>query len=441
MGGSIARGLAKGTIIPASDIIVSNPTQGKLDALKAEFPALQTTRDNQEAVTGAELIILAVKPWLIKPVVSELKLKSKQILISVAAGIPFEELAHYVADKEMTMFRLIPNTAISEMESMTLIASRNASKEQEQLLLDIFNQMGLAMLIPEDKIAATTAMTSCGIAYVLKYIQAAMQAGIELGVYPKDGMRMIAQSVKGAAELILNNDTHPAIEIDKVCTPGELQSRVSTSWSIRDSLPPLSMPSKQVNNRTNPLNKNHMDEQIKQIAERLRGLRDVLELNAEDIARDCDIPAEEYRLAETGEFDISVSMLQKIARRYGIALDALMFGEEPKMSSYFLTRAGKGTSIERTKAYKYQSLAAGFMNRNADPFIVTVEPKPDNEPIHYNSHSGQEFNLVLEGRMMLSIDGKDLILNEGDSLYFNSKLPHGMKALDGKKVRFLAVIM
>ena len=220
MGGSIARGLAKGTIIPANDIIVSNPTQSKLDVLKAEFPALQTTRDNQEAVTGAELIILAVKPWLMKSVVSELKLKSKQILISVAAGIPIEELAHNVADKEMTMFRLIPNTAISEMESMTLISSRNASKEQEQLLLDIFNQMGLAMLIPEEKIAAATAMTSCGIAYVLKYIQAAMQAGIEMGIYPKDGMRMIAQSVKGAAELILNNDTHPSVEIDKVCTPG-----------------------------------------------------------------------------------------------------------------------------------------------------------------------------------------------------------------------------
>ena len=86
-----------------------------------------------------------------------------------------------------------------------------------------------------------------------------------------------------------------------------------------------------------------MDDKIKQIAERLRGLRDVLELTAEDIARDCDISAEEYRLAETGEYDISVRMLQKIARKYGIALDALMFGEEPKMSSYFLTRAGKGT--------------------------------------------------------------------------------------------------
>lgn len=184
-----------------------------------------------------------------------------------------------------------------------------------------------------------------------------------------------------------------------------------------------------------------MDDQIKQIAERLRGLRDVLELTAEDIAVIARFQRKNTASRKREDYDISVSMLQKIARKYEIALDALMFGEEPKMSSYFLTRAGKGTSIERTKAYKYQSLAAGFMNRNADPFIVTVEPKPDIEPIHYNSHSGQEFNLVLEGRMMISIDGKDLILNEGDSLYFNSKLPHGMKALDGKTVRFLAVIM
>ena len=225
MGGSIARGLAKGSIIPASDIIVSNPSQGKLDKLKAEFPALQTTHDNQEAVTGAEFIILAVKPWLIKPVLRELKLKSKQILISVAAGISFEELAQNVADKEMTMFRIIPTPAISEKESMTLIASRNATPEQEQLMLDIFNQMGLALLIPEEKFAAATSMTSCGIAYVLKYIQAAMQAGIEMGIYPQDGMRMVAQTVKGAAELILNNDTHPSVEIDKVCTPGGITIR------------------------------------------------------------------------------------------------------------------------------------------------------------------------------------------------------------------------
>ena len=182
-----------------------------------------------------------------------------------------------------------------------------------------------------------------------------------------------------------------------------------------------------------------MDEQIKQIAERLRGLRDVLELTPNDIANECGIDKDEYERAESGEYDISVRMLQQIARHYGIALDALMFGEEPKMSTYFLTRAGKGVSVERTKAYKYQSLAAGFKNRKADPFIVTVEP--NDNPLHYNTHEGQEFNLVLEGRLLLSVGGKELVLNEGDSLYFNSNLPHGMKALDGKTVRFLAIIM
>lgn len=220
MGGAIARGLAKGSIIPASEIIVADPSEDKLEQLFCEFPGIKTTTVNQDAVTGAEMIIFAVKPWLMKQVVRELKIKSKQILISIAAGVPFEELAHYVAEPEMTMFRLIPNTAISELASMTLIASRNATPEQETLLVNIFNEMGLSMLIPEEKIAATTALTSCGIAYVLKYIQAAMQAGVEMGVYPKDAMRMVAQSVKGAAELILNNDTHPSLEIDKVCTPG-----------------------------------------------------------------------------------------------------------------------------------------------------------------------------------------------------------------------------
>ena len=172
-----------------------------------------------EIAEDADIVILAVKPWLIDQILSVIRLEPRQVLVSIAGGVTFEQLVNSVGP-EQTIFRLIPNTAISERQSMTLIASRNASKEQEQLMLDIFNELGMAMLIPESQMGATTALTSCGIAYVLKYIQAAMQAGIEMGVCPKDAQKMVAQSVKGAAELILNNDTHPSVEIDKVTTPG-----------------------------------------------------------------------------------------------------------------------------------------------------------------------------------------------------------------------------
>ena len=222
MGGAIARGLAKGSLVKVEDIRVSNPSPGKLEALKAEFPDMQVTADNSEAVAGADIVVLAVKPWMVGEVLHKLQLKETQMLISIAAGIKLGELWQLLGQKGNPLFRVIPNTAISEMQSMTLVSCSQASQEQIQLVLDIFSEMGLAMLIPEEKMAAATAMTSCGIAYALKYIQAAMQAGIELGVRPKDGMRMVAQSLKGAAELILANDTHPSVEIDKVCTPGGL---------------------------------------------------------------------------------------------------------------------------------------------------------------------------------------------------------------------------
>ncbi|WP_283118454.1 helix-turn-helix domain-containing protein [Alistipes finegoldii] len=184
-----------------------------------------------------------------------------------------------------------------------------------------------------------------------------------------------------------------------------------------------------------------MCDPIKSIANRLRGLREVLELSAQEVAESCHLRVEEYMALESGESDISVNVLQTIARRYGISLDVLMFGEEPKMNAYFITRAGAGVSVERRKAYKYEALASGFRDRKADPFIVTVEPAPADAPMHLNSHVGQEMNYVLEGRLLLSLNGKELVLNVGDSLYFDSSLPHGMKALDGRPVRFLAIIM
>ncbi len=183
-----------------------------------------------------------------------------------------------------------------------------------------------------------------------------------------------------------------------------------------------------------------MNQQINEIAQRLRGLRDFLGIPAEEASAVCHVSLGEYLGYESGEKDIPVSALQNISKKYNVELTALLFGDEPNMKAFFLTRAGQGTAMERSRAYKYQALAAGFIGRKADPFIVTVEPAPDNTPVHLNSHSGQEFNFVLEGRLLLTIDGHELILDEGDSLYFDSTLSHGMKAMNGKPVKFLAVI-
>lgn len=222
MGGAIARGLINGSKVATTDIIVANPTNQKLDALKSICSEINVTNDNKEAVKDADIIILAVKPWLVNRVLDDLKLEEgKQMLVSVAAGIPFTDYCSMIGEQN-TIFRVIPNTAISIGESTTLIASYNATKEQEQQILDIFSEMGLAMLIPESQMAAATSISSCGIAYVLKYIHAAVEAGVEMGLYPKDAQKMVAQSVKGAAELLLQNETHPAVEIDKVTTPGGL---------------------------------------------------------------------------------------------------------------------------------------------------------------------------------------------------------------------------
>lgn len=184
-----------------------------------------------------------------------------------------------------------------------------------------------------------------------------------------------------------------------------------------------------------------MNQQIRQIADRLKGLRDALDIESSEMAEICGIPHSDYLAVESGEVDIPVSLLHRISQYYKIELSILMFGNEAHMNSYFLTRAGKGPAVERSQAYKYQALASGFMNRKVTPFLVTVEPNDPEKPITLNTHPGQEFNMVTKGRMALHIHGKDLILEPGDSIYFDSTLPHGMKALDGEQVQFLAVII
>lgn len=181
-----------------------------------------------------------------------------------------------------------------------------------------------------------------------------------------------------------------------------------------------------------------MNDQLKQIGERLRGLRDALDIEAQEVADVCGLSLSKYEQVERGEVDITISKLMIIAKHYGISADALIFDEEPRMRSYSVVRKGQGMSIERTKAYKYQSLTSGFANCKAEVFIVTVEPKPNAHTIYKNTHPGQEFNLVLEGAMELYLGGKTIVLEEGDSIYFDSTQPHGMRAIGETAVRFLA---
>ena len=183
-----------------------------------------------------------------------------------------------------------------------------------------------------------------------------------------------------------------------------------------------------------------MEDQLKQIGERLRGLRDVLDLTAEEVAETIGISVEKYEKIEAGELDITISNLMKIAHKYGVSTEELIFAESPHMKSYFVVRKGQGMSIERTKAYKYQSLVGGFVNHKADVFIVTVEPKPGAHTVYKNSHAGQEFNLVLEGTVIVTIEDEEFALNAGDSIYFNPQLRHGQRCGSTVPARFVTVI-
>jgi len=182
-----------------------------------------------------------------------------------------------------------------------------------------------------------------------------------------------------------------------------------------------------------------MNTQIKQIAERLRGLRDALNLSTGEVASKCDVSLSDYEKYESGNSDIPMSFICDLAQTFGVETTALISGGDPHSLVYYVTRKGTGVSVERTKSYKYQALASGFRFAKAEPFEVIVEPT--DHPLLLNSHIGQEFILILEGTMQLHIAGNDIALYEGDSIYFDSSKPHGMIALGGNKVKFLAIII
>lgn len=230
IGGAIARGLAKGTMFKASDITCTAQSDETLEKMRKIDPDFILTHDNVEAARNADIIIIAVKPWRVEMIIDEIKSVldfEKQIIVSVAAGVTFDLLNTYLTKNTdfdclatPTIFRIMPNTAIEVMSSMTFVSARNASKEQTDLIIHIFNELGNAMLVEERLMGAGTALASSGIAFALRYIRSAIEGGVELGFYPKQAQEIVVHTVKGAVDLLLENKSNPEMEIDKVTTPG-----------------------------------------------------------------------------------------------------------------------------------------------------------------------------------------------------------------------------
>ena len=184
-----------------------------------------------------------------------------------------------------------------------------------------------------------------------------------------------------------------------------------------------------------------MNEKTKEIGSRIFELRDLSEISAEEMAEYLKIDVEKYKEYENGISDIPASILYEIAQKLSVDMGLLLTGEETRMHIFTVTRKGKGTSVERRKQYKYENLAEKFIHKKAEPFIVTVDPKDMEKEPSKNSHPGQELDYVLEGTLNFYIHNNELILEEGDSIFFDSSYEHAMEALNDKSAKFLAIVM
>ena len=184
-----------------------------------------------------------------------------------------------------------------------------------------------------------------------------------------------------------------------------------------------------------------MTEQLREIGLRLSALRKIAELTPEEFSKKMGVSEQELAAYEKGERDFSFSFLYNAARILGVDVIDLMSGDSPHLSDWCVVRKGGGYAIDRRAAYKYNHLAFTFRNKMAEPFLVTVEPKPDEAAPVLHSHDGQEFNWMVAGRMKFFIAEMEYVLEPGDSVYFNASKPHAMQALDGTKAQFLAIVM
>ena len=184
-----------------------------------------------------------------------------------------------------------------------------------------------------------------------------------------------------------------------------------------------------------------MQDKIKDIAARVKELRELSNLSLPDMASRLQVGESYLRSFEAGKEDISASKLNEIAQILDVDLALLLTGKAPRMDVFTVTRAGKGVSVERRRQYQYQALAANFSNKKAEPFLVTVAPKGEDAEVSLNSHPGQEMDFILEGTLKIVIHGNEVILNPGDCIFYDSSNPHGMAALGTAPAKFIAIII
>lgn len=218
LGTAIAEGLLKSKFSKPSDIIITKRVPSTLKDLKENGVAVSD--DNNEAVRNSELIILSVKPFQIKEVIEGIRndLSRKHIIVSVVTGVLMKDIEE-VIEKDLPVFRAMPNTAIAIQESMTCLSYNKTGTVHIKYVNDLFSTLGRVVKIDEKLMDAATVLGACGTAYAMRYIRANIQGGIEIGFDALTASLIAAQTVKGAAELLLQKGTHPEHEIDKVTTP------------------------------------------------------------------------------------------------------------------------------------------------------------------------------------------------------------------------------
>lgn len=220
-GGNLGRSVAEGFLkagIDASRIVVTRRRTQLLDDLAAK--GIRIEKDNKLAVAGADLIIVSVKPYQAVEVISELKtsFKQGQFVASLMTGISIAQLKELLP-LGVIPFRVMPNTAVALQQSMTCITAPDLTDEQNLVIKELFGTLGEVIFMNEELMVAATVLGACGIAFALRFIRAAIQGGVEIGFSSDMAQQIVAQTVKGAAELVLQPGHHPEQEIDKVTTP------------------------------------------------------------------------------------------------------------------------------------------------------------------------------------------------------------------------------